>query len=162
MPELGIDPGHAGNEAVGLDRAQDRPRLRIDLVDSPRAILSDPERSFSPGEARVAAAAGCRDRREHATRLRVDLLNAVFGDLIQVPAVEGGSRMRGGGERAHDPSADRIERVELVAGCKPDVPAIVCKAMHVAGIFEGTVLAHDCGCRSPHLGILIDRQRRRE
>jgi hypothetical protein len=34
MPEFSIDPGHAGDEAVALDRTKYRPGLRIDLLDA--------------------------------------------------------------------------------------------------------------------------------
>src|SRR6516225_10763694 len=33
VPHLAIDPGHAGDEAVGFDGAKDRSGLGIDLVD---------------------------------------------------------------------------------------------------------------------------------
>src|SRR5262249_50294029 len=81
MPELSIDPRDPGDEAVGLDRAKDRPGLGIDLMDLPVSILADPERPFGPREPRVAAAAGRRDRGEHTAGLRVDLLDAILGDL---------------------------------------------------------------------------------
>ena len=58
MPELAVDPGDAGDDAVTLDRAQDRSCLRIDLVDLPAAVLPHPERAFSPGQPGVAAVAG--------------------------------------------------------------------------------------------------------
>src|SRR5260370_28295929 len=35
VPELSVDPGDPGDEAVGLDRAKNRPCLRIDLIDLP-------------------------------------------------------------------------------------------------------------------------------
>ena len=75
--------------------------LGIDLVDLPVAILADPERALGPGQPGVAAAAGRRDRREHAAGLRIDLLDAVLGDLEQVLAVEGRAGMRGDVDRAH-------------------------------------------------------------
>src|SRR5262245_61837766 len=62
VPQLAVDPGHAGDEAVGLDGAQDRAGRGIDLVDLPIAILSDPEAAFRPGEPRVATIAGSRNR----------------------------------------------------------------------------------------------------
>jgi hypothetical protein len=70
------------------------------LVDFSIAILPDPEGSFSPGEPGIAATAGRRNRGEHAATLRVDFLNAIFGDLKQVPAIESCSRMRGDVNRA--------------------------------------------------------------
>src|SRR5262245_11543066 len=33
VPQLAIDPGDAGDEAVGVDGAEDRSGLRVDLVD---------------------------------------------------------------------------------------------------------------------------------
>ena len=68
VPELAVDPGHPGDEAVGLDGAKNRPGLRIDLVDLPAPMLPHPERPFGPGEPGVAAAAGRGDRREHIGR----------------------------------------------------------------------------------------------
>ena len=61
VPQLAVDPGHAGDEAVGLDGAQDCPGLGVDLVDLALAVLPDPERPFGPGEPGIAAAAGCRE-----------------------------------------------------------------------------------------------------
>ena len=56
VPQLAVDPGHAGDEAVGLDGAQDGAGLGIDLVDLAIAVLPDPQAALGPGEARVAAA----------------------------------------------------------------------------------------------------------
>ena len=53
-------------------------------MDLPVPSLPHPERSFGPREPRVATAARRRDRREHTASLRVDLLDAIFGDLKQV------------------------------------------------------------------------------
>src|ERR1700724_4822528 len=50
VPELAVDPGHAGDEAVGFDGAQDRSGLRIDLIDFAGAVVPDPQRAFGPGE----------------------------------------------------------------------------------------------------------------
>ena len=93
VPELSVKPGNPGNEAVGLDRAKNRPCLGIDLIDLPVPILPHPERPFGPRESRVTAAAGGRDRGEHAAGLRIDLLDAIPGELKQVLAVEGRSCM---------------------------------------------------------------------
>src|SRR5262245_35021569 len=86
VPELSVDPGDPGDETVGLDRAENRACLGIDLMDLSFPILPDPERPFGPRQPRVAAAAGRRDRGEHAARRRIDLVDAILGDLIQVPA----------------------------------------------------------------------------
>src|SRR5262245_11698487 len=50
MPQLSLDPGDPGDEAVGLDRAENRPGLAIDLIGLPCSILTHPERSFGPRE----------------------------------------------------------------------------------------------------------------
>src|SRR5439155_27143223 len=95
VPELSVNPGDAGHEAVRLDGAENRPGFGIDLVDLPAPILTDPERPFGPCEPRVAAAAGRRDRRDHTPGLRIDLLDSILGELKQMLAVEGGAGMRG-------------------------------------------------------------------
>src|SRR5262249_934792 len=84
VPELSVDPGDRGDEAVGLDRAANRPCFGIHLMDLPVPILPDPERPFGPREPRVTAAARRRDRGEHAAGLRIDLLDAMSDDLKQV------------------------------------------------------------------------------
>src|SRR5262245_59356111 len=48
VPELSVDPGDPGDEAVGLDRAKNRPGLGIHLMDLPVVILPDPQRPFGP------------------------------------------------------------------------------------------------------------------
>src|SRR5262249_60491994 len=95
VPELAVDPGDAVNHAVGFDGAKNGSRFGIDLMDLPASVLPHPERPFRPREPRVTAAAGRRDRREHTACLRIDLLDAILGDLKQVLAVEGSSCMRG-------------------------------------------------------------------
>src|SRR5439155_13472740 len=51
VPQLAVDPGHAGDEAVGLDGAQNGARLRIDLIDLAIAVLPHPQLALGPGEA---------------------------------------------------------------------------------------------------------------
>ena len=145
VPELSVDPGDPGDEAVGLDGAKNRPGVGIDLMDLPVPILPDPERPFGPREPRVTAAAGRRDRGEHAAGLRIDLLDAILGDLKQVLAVESRSCMRGDIDRAHRLSARRIEGVQLVSGCKPDVLAVIRDSMHAVGARKGSILTNDFG-----------------
>src|SRR5262249_28352904 len=94
VPELSVDPGDPGDEAIGLDRAKKRSCLGIDLMDLPVPILPRPERPFRPRAPRVTAAAGRRDRREQTAGLRIDLLDAISHDLKQVLAVEGRSCTR--------------------------------------------------------------------
>src|SRR5712692_3486742 len=145
VPELAVDPGHAGDEAVGFDGAQNGAGLGIDLMDLALAILPHPERPFGPGEPGVGAAAGRRDRRQHTTGLRIDLLDAILGDLKQVPAVEGGPGMRGDIERAQRLAARRIEGGQLVSGGNPDVLTVIRDAMHLVDTRKGAVLADDVG-----------------
>src|SRR3984893_16547774 len=121
MPKLSIDPSDPGDEAVGFDGAKNRACLRIDLMDLPVSILPDPKRTFGPRESRVAAAARSRDRGEHTASLGIDLLDTILGDLKQVCAIERRSCMRRDIYRAHHLSARRIEGIQLVAGCKPNM-----------------------------------------
>src|SRR5262249_49788417 len=120
------------------------------LMDFSLAILPDPERPFGPGEPRVAAAAERGNGGEHAAGRRVDLLDAILGDLKQVLAVEGRSGMRRDIDRARHRAVRRIEGVELVAGCEPDMPTVVGHPMHLVDAREGAILAEDFGCRSFH------------
>jgi hypothetical protein len=50
VPELTVDPGNSSDKAVGLDGAKNGTGFRIDLMDLSLAVLTDPERPFSPGE----------------------------------------------------------------------------------------------------------------
>src|SRR4030095_3782282 len=101
---------------------------------------------FGPREPRVTAAAGRRDRGEHTAGLRIDLLDAILGDLKQVPAVEGRSGLRAGDiDRAHHLPARRIEGVQLVAGRKPDVLTVKRNPMHLVDTRKGSILTEDFG-----------------
>src|SRR6185312_10774405 len=95
VPELAVRPRDARDESIGLDGAQNRPGRRIDLMDLAGAILSDPERPFGPCQPRVAARAGRRNGGQYSAGLRVDFLDAALGDLKEVAAVKGRSRMCG-------------------------------------------------------------------
>jgi hypothetical protein len=74
MPKVSIDPSDPGDEAVGFDGAKNGACLGINLIDLSIPILPDPESTFGPREARVAATAGRRDRREHSATLQIELL----------------------------------------------------------------------------------------
>ena len=115
-------------------------------MDLPVPILPHPERAFGPGEPRVTAAAGRRNRGEHEAGLRIDLLDAILGELIQILAVEGRSGMRGDIDRAHASSRSRIEGVQLVARGEPDVLTVVRDAIHGVDTWEGSVFTDDLGC----------------
>jgi hypothetical protein len=115
VPELAVDPGDTGNEAIRLDRAKNRPGLRINLMDLPVPILSDPERAFGPREPGVAAATGRRDCGEHASCSWIDLLDAILGELKQVLAVEGRARVCRDVDRANRFPVLWIEGVQRVS-----------------------------------------------
>src|SRR5437868_5572014 len=108
-------------------------------------VLSDPERPFGPRESRVAAAAWCRNRGQHLASVRIDLLDAIFGELKQVFAVEGRSGMRGDVDRAQHFAALGIEGIQLVASGKPDVLTVVRDSTHTLGTRKGSVLADYVG-----------------
>ena len=57
------------------------------------AILTYPKRAFGPSESRVTSITGRGDRGEHASCVRVDLVNAIVGDLKQMLAIESRSRV---------------------------------------------------------------------
>src|SRR5882724_5823481 len=146
VPELAIDPGDPGDEAAGLDGAKDRSGLGIELMDLPLPILPDPERAFGPRHPRGGAAAGRRDRGEHAAGVRIDLLDAILGELKQVLAVEGGSCVRSGIDRAQRLAAGRIEGVQLVSRRKPDVLTVVGNPIDAVGPGKRAIFTGDFGC----------------
>jgi hypothetical protein len=115
------------------------------LTNLPVPILPHPERPFGPGEPRVTAAAGCRDRGEHTANLYIDLLDAILGELKQVLAVKRGSCMRGDLDRAHPLPARRIEGVQFVSGGKPDVTAVKGNPMHAVDTRNRSILTEDFG-----------------
>src|SRR4029078_5447770 len=55
VPKLAVDPGDAGDEAVGLDAANDRAGAGIDLVDLAIAVLAHPQAAFGPGKSGVVS-----------------------------------------------------------------------------------------------------------
>ncbi len=143
VPELALDPRDAGDEAVGLDRAQDGAGLGIDLMDLPRAVFADPERALGPGEARVAALRRRRDRGDDLAGARVDLLDPVAGDLPQVLAVEGRAGVGRDGELTDQRAALGIERDDALAAREPHVRAVEGHAVDLLDAGVGTVLAED-------------------
>src|SRR5438874_10515262 len=157
VPELAVGPGDPGDDAAGLDGAKNRPCLGIHLMDLPAPMLPHPQRPFGPREPRVTAAARRRDRREHTPGLRIDLLDAILGDLKQVLTVEGRSCVRGDINRAQHLATRRIEGVQLVSGSKPDVLAVERNPMHVLDTRKGSIFTEDLGCSSFHACILVTR-----
>jgi hypothetical protein len=145
VPEISVDPGNSGDEAIGFDGAKNRPGLRIDLMDLPVPILPHPERPFGPRQARVTAAAGSRNRGKYAAALRIDLLDAILAELVQVLTVEGRSGMRGDIDRAQNLAARRIEGVQLVACGKPNPLTVIRDSTHAVGARKGTIFANNLG-----------------
>jgi len=143
VPQLSIDPRDSGHEAVGFDGAKDRACFGIDLVDLPCPILSNPESAFSPRKSRVTAVAGRRDGGENLTRHWINLLNAILGDLKQMAAIEGRSCMRCDIHRTLDFAARRIEGIQPVPGCEPDVLTVIANSVHAVSSGEGAILPHD-------------------
>ena len=147
MLQLSVDPGDAGDEALGLDGAKYHPCLGIDLIDLPVPILPHPERPFGPREPRVTAAAGCRDGGEHSAGLRLDLLDATRCELEQMLTVEGRSCIRGDIDRAQRLPARRIEGVQPVSSGNLDVLTVIRDSMHVVdtgkGPYSRTISAAD-------------------
>ena len=134
------------------------PGLGIDLVDLPVPVLAHPERAFGPGKSGIAAFARRRDGGEHLAGLRIDLLDAILGDLEQMFAVEGGSGMCSDIDRPNRLAAHRIEGFERVPGGKPDVLAVKGDAVHPIGSRKRAILAEDFGCGSFHAVKLATRQ----
>jgi hypothetical protein len=143
MPKFSIDPSDTGDEAVGFDGAKNRACLRVDLMDLPVSILPDPKCTFGPRESRVTAAAGRRDRGEYTASFGIDLLDAILSDLKQVFAIESRSCIGRDIYRAHDLSARRIEGIQLVTRCKPDVLPVIANSMHAVSSRERAILLDD-------------------
>ena len=140
VPELAVDPGDPGDDAVGLDGAKNCPRLGIDLMDLPAPMLPHPE-PFGAADPRRRRAPG--SWRAHGG-LWIDFLDAILGDLKQVFTVEGRSCVRD--DRAQHLPVRRIERVQLVSAGKPDVLTVIRDPMHV--VDTGRVHSHG-GFRLP-------------
>ena len=159
VPELSVDPRHAGDEPVGRDGAKNRARFRIDLIDLPLAMMPHPQRSLGPREPRVAAIAGRRDGAKHAAGLRVDLLDLLLGELKEMLPVERRPSMCGDVDRAHHLTARRIERGELVSGGEPHVLTVVRDSAHIVETRKRSVLTGDVGFFSSACFRLVDEQR---
>jgi hypothetical protein len=91
---------------------------------------------------RVAAAGGRRIVASPAGA-RVDLLDAILGDLEKVLAVEGRARVRGDVDRAQRLAACRIDRLQRVARRKPDPLAVVGDTADAVDAGKRAVLADD-------------------
>src|SRR3989449_6559739 len=145
VPQLAVDPGHAGDEAVGLDGAQNGARLGIDLIDPAIAVLPHPQLALGPGEARVAAVARRRDRRHYVAGGGIDLVDARFGDLVEIRAVERGAGVAYAVERARELTVLGIEGDQFRSGGGPDAAAVVGDAVDAVGAGKRAILTHDLG-----------------
>jgi hypothetical protein len=159
VPELSVDPGNSGDEAVGLDGAENGTCFGIDLMDPSLPILAHPECPFSPGESRVAAAPRGGYRRDDKAGLRIYLLDAILGQLKQVRPIKGSSGVRCDLDRAQLLSARRIESVQLVSGREPNVLAVIRNSVHAVDPWKWSVLLDDFGCGTMHASILVARKR---
>src|SRR5215813_10578429 len=157
VPAVGLEARHryAGRH---VDLLQNLAALRIDsaqfaFVGFPSAV---PQFTVDPGDAgdETVRLDGAEDR----AGLRIDLMDAIPGDLVQVSAIEGGSRMRWDIERAHRFPAHRIDLFQRVAGRDPDIGAVIADPMHMRDIRKGAVFADDCRCCSFHAVILATLQ----
>jgi len=145
MPELSVDPGNSGDEAVGLDSAKNSTCFGIDLMDLSLPILAHPECPFGPGESRVATAPRSGYRSEDTARLGIYLLDAILGQLKQVLAIKGSSGVSGDIDRAQLLSARGIESVQLVSRREPDILAVIGNSMHAVDPWKWTILVDDLG-----------------
>ncbi|MNT36534.1 hypothetical protein D3C72_1726220 [compost metagenome] len=153
MPELPVDPGHAGDKAVGLQGAQHAPGLGIDLMDPALAVLAHPQAALGPRHAGRAVAAGHRNGREHLAGLGIHLLDVPVGDLVEMRAVKGRARIGGDVERARRPAAGRVKRDKARPGGEPHLLAVVGQPVHGVDAGKRAILAEDLGLRSFHGGV---------
>jgi hypothetical protein len=145
VPQLSINPGDSGDETIGLDSAQNRACIRIDLVDLPIPIFPDPERSFRPRKSRVAAVARGWNRGEHAAGLGINLVDAILGNLKKVFPIESRSRMRRDIDRALHLPARRIKGVQLISRGKPDIVPVISDTIHSLDARKGAILTNYFG-----------------
>src|SRR6201997_2413484 len=145
VPELSLYPADPGNETGGLDGTKHCPGLGIDLIDLPVFVLRHPETPFCPRHA-GAATGRRRDRHPHLTGFRIDLPDAVVADLIEVLAVERSARVRSDIDRARGFPTRWVERLQIIAGCNPDLFAIKGDPVHTIDTRKGSVLTNNL-CR---------------
>ena len=93
------------------------------------------------------------NRRNDFPRTRINLLNRLVRNLEKIAPIEGRTRMSWNLNGLRQLSAFRIERLEFVAGGKPDIVSVVGHTMHVGRTWKWTVLALNLG--SLHRSILI-------
>src|ERR1700758_626786 len=145
MPELSFNPADSGDEAGRLNGAKNSPTLGINLIDLPVFVLRYPETPFCPSHT-GATAGGRLDRGDHLTGLWIDLLDAIVTDLIQVLAVESRARMCADIKRACSFPSRWVERLQIVAGCDPNLFAIKGDSVYAIDTRKGSILTNNLCC----------------
>ena len=120
-------------------------------------ILSDPKRPPAQARPEIGATSGRRIVLSTHPVFRINLLDAGLRDLIEVLAVERGSRMGGDIDCAHGFSARWIEGVEPVARGEPHMLTIERDPMRLVCVWEGAVVTNNFSGCSFHLCILVVR-----
>src|SRR5262249_30056554 len=118
--------------------------------------LADPQRPFGPREPRVAATPGCGDGGEDLSGRRIDLLDAILGNLIEMLSVECCSGVRRDVERTQCFATRRVEGLERLSRSKPDLLAVVGDSVDMLDPREA-VLTENFGRCSLHTCILACR-----
>src|SRR5439155_22523252 len=98
-----------------------------------------------PGKPRVAALAGCRDRRHDLAARGIDLVDPRFGDLVEMAAVECRAGVARAVERSRRLATGRVEGDQLRARRRPDAAAVVADPVDLVGAGERAVFTHDPG-----------------
>ena len=91
---------------------------------------------------------------------RIDLLNAILGELKQVLAIKCRSCMPRDIDRAHHFPTHRVERLQGLSRSKPYVLTVIRDAMHMVDARKGSILANDLGGSGscfPHVSSLVNR-----
>lgn len=114
-------------------------RLRIDLTDFPASYCPTQSAPLGPDEPRVSSTTGRRNRGEHLARLRIDFLDAILGDLVEMSTVERALRMRGEVDRTQNLPVRRIEGVQPVSAGEPDALSVERDAVHCFDARKGSV-----------------------
>src|SRR5258706_8705053 len=94
------------------------------------------------------------DGRDDAAAVRVDLLNQVAGNLIEVAAVKGAAGMRGDVEGEEGLPGVRVEGAQFVVDGDPDVAAVPCHSVHMLDAGKRSIFANYLSfCRCHNLSL---------
>lgn len=150
MPQLSVGPGDAGDETTRLDHAQHGTGFGVDLIELSFAIPPHPQGALGPGQAGATVASRGRNGGQHTTRLRVDLLDAIGGELEQMATIERGAGVRADVERAPQLPTGGIEGMQSVSAREPDLLAVEGHAVDMLDRRERSVLIDDGGGQALH------------